>query len=64
MKIFNIYFLFCCGFVCLFFFLSPPSKEPPYFTAEPESMILAEVEKDVDILCQAMGECADLFKLG
>ncbi|KAI6076511.1 Protein sidekick-1 [Aix galericulata] len=29
--------------------------EPPYFTAEPESVILAEVEKDVDILCQAMG---------
>ncbi|XP_064009715.1 protein sidekick-1 isoform X2 [Pogoniulus pusillus] len=29
--------------------------EPPYFTAEPDSMILAEVEKDVDILCQAMG---------
>ncbi|XP_069726618.1 protein sidekick-1 isoform X1 [Phaenicophaeus curvirostris] len=29
--------------------------EPPYFTAEPESVILAEMEKDVDILCQAMG---------
>ncbi|XP_062359287.1 protein sidekick-1 [Cinclus cinclus] len=29
--------------------------EPPYFTAEPQNMILAEVEKDVDILCQAMG---------
>uniref|UniRef100_A0A8C6IZJ8 Uncharacterized protein n=1 Tax=Melopsittacus undulatus TaxID=13146 RepID=A0A8C6IZJ8_MELUD len=29
--------------------------EPPYFTAEPESVILAEAEKDVDILCQAMG---------
>ncbi|PKK23317.1 sidekick cell adhesion molecule 1 [Columba livia] len=29
--------------------------EPPYFTAEPERVILAEVEKDVDILCQAMG---------
>uniref|UniRef100_A0A8B9SEL6 Sidekick cell adhesion molecule 1 n=1 Tax=Apteryx owenii TaxID=8824 RepID=A0A8B9SEL6_APTOW len=29
--------------------------EPPYFTAEPESRILAEAEKDVDILCQAMG---------
>uniref|UniRef100_A0A8C3V2I2 Sidekick cell adhesion molecule 1 n=1 Tax=Catharus ustulatus TaxID=91951 RepID=A0A8C3V2I2_CATUS len=29
--------------------------EPPYFTAEPPSVILAEVEKDVDILCQAMG---------
>ncbi|KFV75189.1 Protein sidekick-1, partial [Struthio camelus australis] len=29
--------------------------EPPYFTAEPESRILAEVGKDVDILCQAMG---------
>ncbi|XP_014466304.3 protein sidekick-1 isoform X2 [Alligator mississippiensis] len=29
--------------------------EPPYFTAEPESRILAEVEKTVDILCQAMG---------
>uniref|UniRef100_A0A8C6YM20 Sidekick cell adhesion molecule 1 n=2 Tax=Nothoprocta perdicaria TaxID=30464 RepID=A0A8C6YM20_NOTPE len=29
--------------------------EPPYFTAEPERRILAEAEKDVDILCQAMG---------
>ncbi|XP_015282694.1 PREDICTED: protein sidekick-1 [Gekko japonicus] len=29
--------------------------EPPYFTAEPESRIVAEVEKTVDILCQAMG---------
>ncbi|KAK4813575.1 hypothetical protein QYF61_011804 [Mycteria americana] len=29
--------------------------EPPYFTAEPEGVILAEAEKDVDILCQAMG---------
>ncbi|XP_053132291.1 protein sidekick-1 isoform X2 [Hemicordylus capensis] len=29
--------------------------EPPYFTAEPESQILAEVEKTVCILCQAMG---------
>uniref|UniRef100_A0A8D2MIA9 Sidekick cell adhesion molecule 1 n=1 Tax=Zonotrichia albicollis TaxID=44394 RepID=A0A8D2MIA9_ZONAL len=29
--------------------------EPPYFTAEPQNVILAEVEKDVDILCQAMG---------
>lgn len=29
--------------------------EPPYFTVEPEGVILAEVEKDVDILCQAMG---------
>ncbi|KAF4793639.1 hypothetical protein TURU_109254 [Turdus rufiventris] len=29
--------------------------EPPYFTAEPPNVILAEVEKDVDILCQAMG---------
>uniref|UniRef100_A0A8B9ISN7 Sidekick cell adhesion molecule 1 n=1 Tax=Amazona collaria TaxID=241587 RepID=A0A8B9ISN7_9PSIT len=29
--------------------------EPPYFTAEPNSIILAEAEKDVDILCQAMG---------
>ncbi|EMP30597.1 Protein sidekick-1 [Chelonia mydas] len=28
--------------------------EPPYFTAEPESRILAEVEKTVDLLCQAM----------
>lgn len=41
----------------LIYFISfPCSKEPPYFTAEPDSMILAEVEKDVDILCQAMGE--------
>nr|XP_006112957.1 protein sidekick-1 isoform X1 [Pelodiscus sinensis]XP_006112958.1 protein sidekick-1 isoform X1 [Pelodiscus sinensis]XP_025034766.1 protein sidekick-1 isoform X1 [Pelodiscus sinensis]XP_025034772.1 protein sidekick-1 isoform X1 [Pelodiscus sinensis]XP_025034774.1 protein sidekick-1 isoform X1 [Pelodiscus sinensis]XP_025034776.1 protein sidekick-1 isoform X1 [Pelodiscus sinensis] len=29
--------------------------EPPYFTAEPETRILAEVEKTVDLLCQAMG---------
>ncbi|XP_066185864.1 protein sidekick-1 [Sylvia atricapilla] len=29
--------------------------EPPYFTAQPQNVILAEVEKDVDILCQAMG---------
>ncbi|KAM3662197.1 protein sidekick-1 isoform 2-T2 [Ammospiza maritima maritima] len=29
--------------------------EPPYFTAEPQNVILAEVETDVDILCQAMG---------
>ncbi|KAK2492530.1 hypothetical protein MC885_003332 [Smutsia gigantea] len=29
--------------------------EPPYFTAEPESRILAEVEENVDIVCQAMG---------
>ncbi|RMC17644.1 hypothetical protein DUI87_05308 [Hirundo rustica rustica] len=28
--------------------------EPPYFTAEPQNVILAEAEKDVDILCQAM----------
>lgn len=26
-------------------------------------MILAEVEKDVDILCQAMGECGQVFEL-
>uniref|UniRef100_A0A8C4MU77 Sidekick cell adhesion molecule 1 n=1 Tax=Equus asinus asinus TaxID=83772 RepID=A0A8C4MU77_EQUAS len=29
--------------------------EPPYFTAEPESRILVEVEETVDIVCQAMG---------
>ncbi|PNI35199.1 SDK1 isoform 4 [Pan troglodytes] len=29
--------------------------EPPYFTAEPESRISAEVEETVDIGCQAMG---------
>ncbi|XP_048186046.1 protein sidekick-1 isoform X1 [Perognathus longimembris pacificus] len=29
--------------------------EPPYFTAEPESRILVEVEETVDIACQAMG---------
>ncbi|XP_077172326.1 protein sidekick-1 isoform X2 [Paroedura picta] len=29
--------------------------ETPYFTAEPESRIVAEAEKTVDILCQAMG---------
>ncbi|CAI9173366.1 unnamed protein product [Rangifer tarandus platyrhynchus] len=29
--------------------------EPPYFTAEPESRILAEVEENVDIVCEAMG---------
>ncbi|KAM8798404.1 protein sidekick-1 [Eudromia elegans] len=29
--------------------------EPPYFTAVPESRILAEAGQDVDILCQAMG---------
>lgn len=31
-------------------------KEPPYFTVEPESRIFAEVEENVDIVCQAMGE--------
>ncbi|XP_042293990.1 protein sidekick-1 isoform X4 [Sceloporus undulatus] len=29
--------------------------EPPYFTTEPESRIVAEVEKTVHIQCQAMG---------
>ncbi|XP_061065877.1 protein sidekick-1-like [Eubalaena glacialis] len=29
--------------------------EPPYFTAEPESRILVEVEETVDIVCGAMG---------
>ncbi|XP_064449443.1 protein sidekick-1 isoform X5 [Mirounga angustirostris] len=29
--------------------------EPPYFTAEPESRILAEVDDTVDIMCRAMG---------
>lgn len=40
-------------FVFLFF------KEPPYFTAEPESRILVEVEETVDIVCRAMGECGE-----
>lgn len=31
-------------------------KEPPYFTAEPESRILVEVEETVDLACGAMGE--------
>lgn len=31
-------------------------EEPPYFTAEPESRILGEVEESVDIPCRAMGE--------
>lgn len=34
-------------------------KEPPYFTAEPESRILAEVEETVDVVCRAMGECGE-----
>ncbi|XP_027468738.2 protein sidekick-1 isoform X1 [Zalophus californianus] len=29
--------------------------EPPYFTAEPENRILAEVDDTVDIVCRAMG---------
>ncbi|KFO25348.1 Protein sidekick-1 [Fukomys damarensis] len=29
--------------------------EPPYFTAEPESRILGEVEETVEIACRAMG---------
>ncbi|KAG5195467.1 hypothetical protein JEQ12_012756 [Ovis aries] len=29
--------------------------EPPYFTVEPKSRILAEVEENVDIVCEAMG---------
>ncbi|XP_040085931.1 protein sidekick-1 [Oryx dammah] len=29
--------------------------EPPYFTVEPESRILAEVEENVDIVCEAVG---------
>ncbi|XP_045020252.1 protein sidekick-1 isoform X1 [Bubalus bubalis] len=29
--------------------------EPPYFTTEPKSRILAEVEENVDIVCEAMG---------
>ncbi|XP_007941083.1 protein sidekick-1 [Orycteropus afer afer] len=29
--------------------------EPPYFTAEPDSRILVEVEESVDIVCRAMG---------
>uniref|UniRef100_A0A4W2DYC3 Uncharacterized protein n=1 Tax=Bos indicus x Bos taurus TaxID=30522 RepID=A0A4W2DYC3_BOBOX len=29
--------------------------EPPYFIAEPKSRILAEVEENVDIVCEAMG---------
>ncbi|XP_032952672.1 protein sidekick-1 isoform X2 [Rhinolophus ferrumequinum] len=38
---------------------SPPTylsvAKPPYFTAEPESRILAEVEETVDVVCRAMG---------
>lgn len=49
--------------LCLLTFVSFP-QEPPYFTAEPQNVILAEVEKDVDILCQAMGECTKLFQPG
>ena len=40
------------GSVSVFFLF----KEPPYFTAEPECRILAEVEENVDIVCEAMGE--------
>lgn len=64
MNIFKSTALFHFAVALFTFVCFPCSKEPPYFTAEPESVILAEVEKDVDILCQAMGECADLFKLG
>lgn len=39
-----------CLLVCFLF------KEPPYFTAEPESRILVEVEETVDIMCRAMGK--------
>ncbi|ELK17437.1 Protein sidekick-1 [Pteropus alecto] len=31
------------------------SEQPPYFTAEPASRIVAEVEETVDIVCHAMG---------
>lgn len=63
MSLINTYFSFCRGFLCLLLFVFC-FEEPPYFTAEPESVILAEVEKDVDILCQAMGECAEVLYLG
>uniref|UniRef100_A0A8C2RZL3 Sidekick cell adhesion molecule 1 n=1 Tax=Capra hircus TaxID=9925 RepID=A0A8C2RZL3_CAPHI len=44
-------YLFGLGAVSVFFLF----KEPPYFTVEPESRILAEVEENVDIVCEAMG---------
>lgn len=31
-------------------------KEPPFFTAVPESRIVAEVEDTVDMACEALGE--------
>uniref|UniRef100_A0A8B9YIP7 Sidekick cell adhesion molecule 1 n=1 Tax=Bos mutus grunniens TaxID=30521 RepID=A0A8B9YIP7_BOSMU len=43
--------LFGLGAVSVFFLF----KEPPYFTVEPKSRILAEVEENVDIVCEAMG---------
>uniref|UniRef100_A0A4W2C8V6 Uncharacterized protein n=1 Tax=Bos indicus x Bos taurus TaxID=30522 RepID=A0A4W2C8V6_BOBOX len=43
--------LFGLGAVSVFFLF----KEPPYFIAEPKSRILAEVEENVDIVCEAMG---------
>ncbi|KAB0403468.1 hypothetical protein E2I00_001920, partial [Balaenoptera physalus] len=35
------------------------TEKPPYFTEEPESRILVEVEETVDIVCGAMGECGE-----
>lgn len=60
---FNEHLVFALLGLCLLTFVCFP-QEPPYFTAEPQSVILAEVEKDVDILCQAMGECTKLFQPG
>lgn len=53
---FNEHLFLTLLWLCLLTFVCFP-QEPPYFTAEPPNVILAEVEKDVDILCQAMGEC-------
>lgn len=65
MNVFNQYLFFILLWVSLFTSLCFLCfEEPPYFTAEPESVILAEVEKDVDILCQAMGECTEVLYLG
>lgn len=49
--------LFCLRAIFVFLF-----KEPPYFTAEPESRILVEVEETVDIVCRAMGECGEAVR--
>lgn len=61
----NQHLFFVLLWLCLLTFVCfPHPQEPPYFTAEPQDVILAEVEKDVDILCQAMGESAKVFQPG